>query len=224
MTTALSHVARISSVPLEGPANAVGCLGGVNAGSTCWTAAWYQASTFSYWIHVGLCPSLQTAGEAVQAVGQAVCNQSMAALVAGYDFGGIQYSTSAQARATVAMPAPTGTPVDLGSGITGFTDAPGVIAWTEGAWHLAVTFGTCPPGTNRAQQARTQASTIVAYLHTHLLPETVGSFSFGASCGDVSSALTSLVWAWHRTVYSVSVVGYDPLQAVRLAIAMEPWP
>ncbi len=145
----------------------------------------------------------------------------MAALVSGYDFGGTTYASSAQAHAVVALPAPVGTPVDLGAGITGVTNGPGLVAWTEGQWHLAVNFSSCPATADPQQQAISKASTIVAYLHTHLLPETMGSLSFGASCGDVSSALTTLVWAWHRTVYSVSVVGYDPIEAVQLAIAME---
>ncbi len=222
VTMALSGVAALSSVPLEGPVNPSGCVGGVSAGSPCWTAAWYQANAASYWVHVGQCPAVHTAGESEHQVGQAVCNQSIAVLVTGYDFGGILYASSAQARQTVALPAPAGTPVDLGSGITGASNSPGVIAWTEGQWHFAVNYGTCPAATSPQQQAQTTAATIVAYLHTHLLPETAGSLAFGASCGDVSSALTTLEWVWDRTVYSVSVIGYQPLAAVRLAIAMEP--
>lgn len=214
-----------TAVPIQGPANPPGCAGGLNgADSTCWTAAWYQVSATTYWAHVGLCPQRKAADLPLQRVGQATCDQSMAALVAGYNFSGQRYPTAGDARAAVTPAPPAGsfTPVALGNGVQGSASSAGIVVWTEGEWHLEVNFSLCPASSQPRQQALQTAQSVVAFLHTHLLPETFGEFQSGGSCGDTSSGGTSLSWAWGRDVYTVSSSGYAPLDAIRLAMAMRP--
>jgi hypothetical protein len=148
----------------------------------------------------------------------------MAALISGYDFEGQQFLSQARARAAVIPSPPPGqlTPVSLGDGIEAMASSAGIVAWTEGDWHLTVNFSACPSTVNPFQLAVEQAHSLVAYLHAHLLPETYGDLLSGGSCGDTSSGSTVLSWAWGRNVYSVSAVGYQPLEAVRLAMAMAP--
>jgi hypothetical protein len=226
VAAALRGLAGQTAVPLQGPAGSVGCTGGTNhsPSSGCWTAAWYQADTTSYWVHVGLCPNEAFRALPLHAVGSASCDQSMAALISGYDFEGQQFLSRAQARAAVIPSPPPGqlTPLSLGDGIEGMASPAGIVAWTEGDWHLTVNFSACPGTANPFQLAVEQAHSLVAYLHTHLLPETYGDLLSGGSCGDTSSGSTVLSWAWGRNVYSVSAVGYQPLEAVRLAMAMAP--
>ncbi len=219
---AITAIANGTRVPIEAPANPEGCTGGANAAHACWPAAWIQAAPSSYWAHVGVCPAQESAQVPVHAVGRASCDQSMAALIAGYDFAGREYPTSAEARGAVAppaLPAPA-TSVPLGTGLSGAATSGGVVTWAEGDWRLSANFSACPAAAHPRQQALAAARSIVAYLHTHLLPETYGYLEAGGSCGDLSSGSTTLRWAWGRDVYSVSASGYAPLEAVRLAMAM----
>jgi hypothetical protein len=215
-----------TSVPLQGPVGSTGCAGGNNSSlsSGCWTAAWYQVDATNYWVHVGLCPSQEFHDLPLNAVGSAPCDQSMAALVAGYNFAGQQFPSRAQARAAVTPGTPAGpfVSLSLGDGIQGMASSAGIVVWTEGDWHLAVNFSACPSTANPFQLAVEQAHSIVAYLHTHLLPETYGDLLSSGACGDTSSGSTSLSWAWGQNVYTVSSMGYQPVQAIRLAMAMAP--
>lgn len=219
--TALAHHTR---VPVQAPGNPAGCSGGANGGNACWPAAWYQVTSTSFWAHVGICPARQSNGPPVAMLGKASCDESMAALVAGYDFTGRQYPTANQAKASVSPAAPRGSfsTVSLGEGLQGNATLAGLVTWTEGNWHLAVNLSACPAASHPRQQALATAKSVVAYLHTHLLPETFGELQAGGSCGDISSGYTVLSWAWGRDVYSVSTSGYAPLTSVRLAIAMHP--
>lgn len=219
----LAALASRTRVPVQGPANPPGCTGGANTPGSCWPAAWYQVDSTRYWVHVGLCPERKFPLLSLHRVGKASCDQSMAALVSGYDFAGQLYPTAAQARAAVrpSLPPASLVPVALGEGIEGLASSTGLVTWREGDWHFVADFTACPAIARPRRQALAQAESIVRYLHSHLLPETQGTLHTGGSCGDTSSGSTVLVWAWGRDVYTVSTSGYVPQDAVSLTMAMQ---
>lgn len=114
------------------------------------------------------------------------------------------------------------TRIDLGHGIAGseFGDSSSspaigstMVQWHEGDWTFQVWDGTVKQDVEEAKQ-------IVAYLNTHLLPETYGVFGENiAGDGDHTTA----EWVYGNTVYSVFDY-HSGLQAAQMAVSMRVYP
>ena len=188
--------------------------------------AWIKtgANGSAYWVAVGYCP-LPAPWQTV--VGRS-CDGAIASEAAGFRFGGQAYPNTQAALAAVAPAAPpTGAhvPVALGAGVQGqeYAGGGGTVLWRDGDWHLRVDAAGCP-AQNAVPPGLSTARALAAFLHTHALPATPGSVTFLTSCGDSSSASTQVRWAVGRDVYRVATSGYGVDPALRLAMAMRPYP
>ena len=103
----------------------------------------------------------------------------------------------------------TSRPIYLGHGITGRAyNVMGMVAWHEGNWQLNVQAGS------EAQDARL-ARQVVAYLHTHLLPESHG---FMTIKNTPAAQFTNLEWVWGPDVYS-AYSDISAKQALTMAVS-----
>ncbi len=146
-------------------------------------------------------------------------------------FGGSQYPSDAAARAALSLPmgpfpAPKPPPNNqaayLGHGITGqlhldkSDPTQDSLTWTEGSWSFTVNDqdGRGPPTLTSA------ARPLVAYLNTHLLPETTGvmSISLASSRHYGPGNATGAAWVWGHDVYDVLEAG--AVGAAELAVNM----
>lgn len=156
-------------------------------------------------------------------------NTGLAAVLGG--FGARTYPSSAQVlsvlsltparpeqgnlTAAISMRGTKSRRINLGNGIQGaLFDRRGwdVVQWREGEWGFQVN-GSYPPGD------RALASQVVAYLHTHLLPEAHGLMVVN-NAGDGEH--TSLSWAYGDTVYNTWDY-HHALSAVKMAMSMRPY-
>lgn len=106
--------------------------------------------------------------------------------------------------------------VNLGYGITGTlynNAALSMAMWHEGEWTFQVWDGT-------PTQDRQQAMKFVAYLHTHLLPETYGVLGENLA-GDGNH--TTAEWVYGTTEFSVFNY-HSGVQAAEMAVSMRVYP
>lgn len=99
--------------------------------------------------------------------------------------------------------------VSLGNGITGkLYNQVGLVRWHEGLWTCSV-----QAGSDASDLAL--ASRIVAYLHTHLLPETHG---YLVVKNTPQAQFSHLYWVWGDVLYNVYSV-HSALQALQMAVS-----
>ena len=148
-------------------------------------------------------------------------------------FGGVEYASAAGAKrqlyrspaeslAPAYLPPPKlpAAPVALGHGIEGTqyrsaepTAGAPMVLWHEGDWTFEVWDGT-------AAENVQQAKAIVAYLHTHLLPETYGVLGVNIA-GDGSHSTAE--WVYGDMLYSC--FAYESgLQAAEMAVSARLYP
>lgn len=137
-------------------------------------------------------------------------------------FSGSRYLSNADARHS--MPYEDGCPPErssgasLGHGIAGrvfSSPGPGYtgppqpshfcyLSWTEGDWSFYVEDST-------EARAIATGKSLVAYLNTYLLPETIGNIFVGSNSSTAS-------WVWGDHYYTTTAT--DPVEAARLAVNM----
>ncbi len=219
---AMAYVAARTGLPLQAP-TFIGHANGVTRG---YLAATASSSPASY--HVSLQVSTTPVGLNSPALYQPP-NTGLAAVIGG--FGAQRVSSASQAVQDVALRmkpvAFAGvrqqlvkyTDVNLGNGIQGLYayvpragGAGGTIEWREGEWALRIT------GSGFAAD-RSLAESIVAYLHTHLLPETHGLLTV-SNGGDGQH--TSLSFAFGNVVYTVWDY-HHALSAISMAMSIQPY-
>lgn len=101
--------------------------------------------------------------------------------------------------------------ISLGNGIAGrLYNEMGLVRWHEGLWTLEVEAGSSSSDVALAAQ-------IVAYLHTHLLPETHGMMWVK---NTPSNQFSHLYWTFGNTVYNVYSLS-SAAQALRMAVSSQ---
>jgi hypothetical protein len=219
----LAHL-RLTSVPLEAPA---GSLASVLQGFPLNRAAgaWFEATTSSYEVHIGLCTDLYPPASAHIAVA-ARCTGDTVDMVAGFSFGAKAYTNNANAVSSLRLPAPRGTatPIELGYNIVAarYSLGGGLVDWSLGKWDFRVDYSACPTAARNFTLAT--AKGMVAVVHAHPLPSGPGTALLAGACGDPTSGGATITWAHGPDVYSALTAGYAYMPPLLLAAEMRPYP
>jgi len=209
---AMTYITGRTNVPLEAPTDIPTPVTALYLGATA------TDSANAYHVHFQL--TTTPLGLNSSSINDAA-NSGLANYFGG--FGGTMYDSASLALKALESGEPASpsaltrvTSVNLG-GITGTAWTPetdnGILEWHEGDWVLEVISNSVPDDVPVAQ-------TIVAYLHTHLLPETHGVMIV-ADAGDGEH--TTLNWAEGSSVYEATNY-HLAVNAVAMAMAMTSYP